>query len=466
MSKKPHTQKPNIRVVKRDELVVPETLIDPALRPDEDVLAQLTLNPVKFSADGERKGGNPKRIKLNLRRIIMSDPRLRDTYRYNIFTGMVMEGENKKTAKPIKKISYTDLQLWIAEVYGMEYGYDSIKDLVEWYAQTHRSYNPIKDYFEGLEWNPKKDKPRLHTLLHTYFGCAKSDLNSILGMRWLLGIVARGLLAEDDTEGIKIDHIMILCGPQSMNKGQALKALASPKFFADSELNFGHKDFYQSIHSGIMIWEIPELHNLFVKGDNKTKALLSSSVDRWRPTHAKGNIQRVAPRRGIMVGTSNDTEILTDPTGSRRYWTVTVKEKCDFEAIKRDRDKLFAEAVYLLTKQKEQTWLTDEEEVKLRDSQIDYTLSDSWDEGVLAALVLPVHRDGVSLAEILKGELKCDINSRPQWGVGLPIEKHHSGYIRRVAGICQKLGAIKFRKKDGKVRTTLWKLPAVGQPEE
>ena len=446
-------QKPKIRVVKKEELVVPEKLIDPALRPDPDVLAQLTLTAIKFTRDGQQTGGNVAKTKLNLRRIIMSDPRIKDKYRFNIFSGMLMVGK-----KPIPKYGYTDLQLWISEVYGLEYGLDTIIALVDWYAEKHRSYNPIREYLEGLKWDPKKDKPKLHMLFPNYFGTKDTKLNRALGMRWILGMVARGLLPDDDTEGIKVDHIVIFCGRQNQYKGRALEALASAAFFSDSKLEIDKKDLYESIHSGIWLWEIPELHNLFSKGDNTTKAVLSSKRDRWRPPHARGGVQRVAPRRGLIVGTSNDTEILTDPTGARRYWPVTVERKCNVEGLKLDRDKLFAEAVYLLQDKNEQTWLTETEEGWLKDSQLEYTLSDSWEDGVSAALER--FPNGISLGEILKGEPKNDFDSKPQWGVGLPIEKHHSGYIRRVAGICQKLGATKFRRTIHGRKVTLWKLPS------
>jgi predicted P-loop ATPase len=65
-----------------------------------------------------------------------------------------------------------------------------------------------------------------------------------------------------------------------------------------------------------------------------------------------------APRRFIVAGTVNPNGpgYLHDATGARRFWPVACGKPCDLEALERDRDQLWAEAVHLF-QAGEQWWL-------------------------------------------------------------------------------------------------------------
>jgi predicted P-loop ATPase len=71
------------------------------------------------------------------------------------------------------------------------------------------------------------------------------------------------------------------------------------------------------------------------------KALLSRQSDRGRLAYDR--ITSEVPRQCVIIGTTNDRQYLKDTTGNRRFWPVSI-ERFDVEALKQDRDQLWAEA--------------------------------------------------------------------------------------------------------------------------
>lgn len=206
-------------------------------------------------------------------------------------------------------------------------------------AAKTASFDPVKDYFEVLEWDRV---PRLSTWLETYAQATGPEIiRRGVGRMWLISAVARTY-----EPGCQADYMLVLEGGQGGGKSSLLRAIApDPSVFQDTPLNLGTKDALQALR-GLLICEMAELKA--VRGAHsveEVKAFLSSRTDRYRDSY--GHVVAAWPRRCVFAGSVNPeagAAYLADQTGGRRFWPVPVGET-DRTALERDRDQLWAEAV-------------------------------------------------------------------------------------------------------------------------
>lgn len=207
-------------------------------------------------------------------------------------------------------------------------------------------FDPLRDYLDGLQWDGAE---RLRTWLSNYCGAERSEYTSEVGVRWVISAVARGL-----RPGCKVDHMLVLEGAQGRRKSTALATLAGAEWFSDSLPQMGSKDASAYL-AGKWVVEVGELEAMRRDVDG-IKAFLSRSVERYRPAYGREEV--VEPRRCVFAGTTNKSDWQRDETGGRRFWPVKVGE-IDIDALAKDRDQLWAEAVALF-RNGERWWLTGE----------------------------------------------------------------------------------------------------------
>ena len=201
-------------------------------------------------------------------------------------------------------------------------------------AARQNAFHPVAEYLAGLRWDGSS---RIGRWLTTYGGADDTTYSRAVGELILVAAVRRVR-----QPGVKFDEMLVLESPQGTNKSTALKALAvrDDWFTDDLPLNAEAKRVIEAL-SGKWIVEAGELKGMRQGGANHLKGLLSRTHDKARMAYDR--LEREVPRQCVIVGTTNDSRYLRDLTGNRRFWPVAVTG-FDLDALRRDRDQLWAEA--------------------------------------------------------------------------------------------------------------------------
>jgi predicted P-loop ATPase len=341
-------------------------------------------------------------------------PILRERLHFNTLTSRVeIAGgpfvERDGRVEEIEDHHETRAQNWISKVFKVIASRETIYHQIYLVAREN-SYDPLVKYLGGLTWDGVK---RVETFLVRYFGVSLitpegEDISAYVravGMRWLISAVARGF-----EPGCKVDTVLHLEGPQGIGKSSALAVLGG-EFFSDAAFDFRDQDSW-AICARAWIIELGEMV-AFSRSDEATaKSFLVRAEDDYRKKYARlgGRVKR----RCVFAGTSNVSEQFRDLTGNRRSWPISCTA-VDLEALKRDRDQLWAEAVQLY-KAGEKWFLTEEERRIATVEAEKRTISDSYVEAIRDAyLRVPPERrkDKLTYAAVcdLLGERVATANS-------------------------------------------------------
>lgn len=196
-------------------------------------------------------------------------------------------------------------------------------------------FHPVKDYLNGLTWD---GVPRIDEWLITCACVEDTEYTRAVSSILLIAGVKR-----IRHPGCKYDEMVVWESDQGAEKSSAAQALCpNPAWFSDDlALNLRSQQVIEAT-LGKWIVEASDLAGKRKTEIEQLKAMLSRQVDGpARMAYAHFPVER--PRHFIIIGTTNSTAYLTDPTGARRFWPMKV-ERFNVAWIKEHRDQLWAEA--------------------------------------------------------------------------------------------------------------------------
>jgi len=202
-------------------------------------------------------------------------------------------------------------------------------------------YNPVRDYLNELTWRGNDEIDKLCRSITSDTGTF--EFRKRLLTKWLVGIVEPIYIGEPNI------LMLVLAGKkQGTGKTWFFRNLLPKRlrdgYFAVSQLDQG-KDDYILLTTNLLI--LDDEYSGKSKRDAKLlKYVLSAAHFDLREPYGKKNVK--LRKMATLCGTSNDVQILNDPSGNRRVIVFEVLDRCKFDLYNEvDKEQLFAQIVAL-----------------------------------------------------------------------------------------------------------------------
>lgn len=367
--------------------------------------------------------GGLKMTLLNLVTLLNHDPAWRGVLFYDQFSGDILKRALPPAANPSLGV-WSDLdsskaRMWLEDHYDLSPTTLMVDEAIQLVADLH-SVHVVREYLDALVWD---GAPRLKTWPIRYLGAADNPTHRFVGQAWMCGAVLR--IYEP---GSKFDNVLVLEGRQGSRKSTALGILGGA-WHCESITDAGSKDSLMNMR-GMWIIEFAELDALGRVEASRIKQHISAQNDVYRPSYGRRSI--TVQRQNVFAASCNPEKYLKDETGARRFWPV----RCgtiDIDALRADRDQLWAEAVHRY-RAGEQTWATPEM-TYLTEAQDARFIEDPWEEHIALFLAL---RTEVLIREVLDF-------------LGVEVARQTQSDKNRVAKILMRLGFSCAVERQGKV---------------
>lgn len=317
---------------------------------------------------------------------------------------------------------------------GIAVGKDMVYDALEAVCYAHR-FDPLREWIMSL---PPGDPKIFDGLACRLFG-SQSEIQEVYLRHWFMGVAARALVP-----GILFQEMLILTGAQGVRKSTFARSIVPHEaWFCDALPALESDNVIRQLH-GKLIVEVAELVATKRSDIETQKAFTSRSVDRYTQKYERHAEDH--PRRCVFIGTTNEEEILRDPTGNRRYWCIEVLREIPIDWFLEHRDQIIAAARDLFLAG-EPLHLSPEERALAAEQterfEVALEASDTWTERI---------------AEYCAGKEEVAV-SRVLNFLGVPIERQGVSEQRRVGACLRSLGLKRELRRIKSRRARVWIVP-------
>lgn len=265
--------------------------------------------------------------------------------------------------------SFAWLQSWCAR---FSMPTDKLGDFVTYLAEQNL-YNPVANWVLSKPWDGVH---RLEAFCDTIKAHDEDTDPNIKTMkrtlikRWLISAIA----AAFQPDGVSAHGVLVLQGDQYVGKTKWFKSLVPEHLGLTQDGMMLRPDDKDSVKQAVSFWlvELGELDATFRKSDIAAlKAFLTRKNDVLRRAYARKESHFA--RRTVFFASVNPQQFLHDPTGNRRYWTISAKAIDHTHGM--DMQQVWAEVLHLF-KNGETYFLLPEEMAALNRHNEDFQVVD------------------------------------------------------------------------------------------
>lgn len=345
-----------------EEETVKRTIFHYYLRRKEDIIRQLVRNVYQECKGFDTQYSLSKEQRLS----IQTDEFMKRRYelRYNSQVGEVEYRERHSFRfrfSPIDKRTLNSIAL-DAQAEGIPLWDRDISRYI--YSNRVPVFNPLEDYLYDLSRWDGKDRIRL---LAETVPCQNPHWPELFH-RWFLNMVAHWRGSMDKKYANSVSPLLV--GAQGTRKSTFCRSLVPPElrtYYTDS-IDFSRKRDAELYLNRFALINIDEFDQISQTQQGFLKHILQKPVVNVRKPY--GNAVLEMPRYASFIATSNQKDLLTDPSGSRRFICIEVTGVIDTNRPI-DYDQLYAQAMYELD-HGERYWFDQQDERIMTENNRDF----------------------------------------------------------------------------------------------
>lgn len=327
--------------------------------------------------------------------------------RHDDFRDEIVLSQKEGQWRPFQDPDYTRLRIILERQQFKSVGRELIRDAVALVAIENRFDTAIHWLRSLAPWD---GIPRIATFYSYYFGCTDDPYTRAVANYTWSALAGRILVP-----GTKTDMVPVWIGDQGVRKSTAITCMVpSPDLATEIDIDERREEDNARKIRGVLIAELAELKGLKTRDAEYVKAFITRTHERWIQKYRE--FATTFARRLIYIGTTNESEFLADETGNRRWLPLQVNE-VDTDAISRDREQLWAEAILLF---ESQGIVFKDAETLAKGVHAAHMIQDTWSEDIAIWMTtphdltgeLPGDSDFLTSAEVAKNALKLEISRR------------------------------------------------------